>query len=636
VIELLYVVALFGGATGLGQSVLHRVRLAAEERVEEMVFGAAVGLGLLVLVMMALGLLGWLDVWTLRGAAVAVCAIGLRSLWLRGGLSTSPLRGTGKALRSPYLWFGVVALLASLLNLVRALAPPHGATDPLAYQLALPKLYLAEGELGFHPTITGSLYPSNLGLLYVLGLALRNGVVAQVMHACFVALVCFGVYGIGKGLADRKAGVMAASIFSFMPVVVVFGPQGYVDVGLCFFQGIAFWALWNWRREQTRRHLVLAALLAGLAAGVKHQGLTTVLLGAAFIFGHLLWNSRSWKRAVSDACLFVALALALVLPWYIRAYVLAGNPVWPLANSVFHGLPFGSGPVVASGATLGGAEARWWNHIVPTWQWFKVYANSMNPWKWTFEPQGWQKAIGVYFVALLPGACLLWRQPAVRWLVAGCGVYYVVLVRVLHMNPRYGLVMFALASLLCALVVRHFSVHPWRPVRVILWGALLCTAALNMAWLYALARPLLPVVMGQESRDVYLARHEGNYRLFRRIDEVVPVDGRVLLQGIVKGYYCERSYLWDHPYQAILRYRDYSSPADLADRLRELGVTHIARMINIPSGRQKLGYPQYFADPFHEAFRRDYLDLVYRDESYALFAIRHPRKPEGSAEERTP
>jgi hypothetical protein len=341
VIELLYVVALFGGATGLGQSVLHRVRLAAEERVEEMVFGAAVGLGLLVLVMMALGLLGWLDVWTLRGAAVAVCAIGLRSLWLRGGLSTSPLRGTGKALRSPYLWFGVVALLASLLNLVRALAPPHGATDPLAYQLALPKLYLAEGELGFHPTITGSLYPSNLGLLYVLGLALRNGVVAQVMHACFVALVCFGVYGIGKGLADRKAGVMAASIFSFMPVVVVFGPQGYVDVGLCFFQGIAFWALWNWRREQTRRHLVLAALLAGLAAGVKHQGLTTVLLGAAFIFGHLLWNSRSWKRAVSDACLFVALALALVLPWYIRAYVLAGNPVWPLANSVFHGLPFG-------------------------------------------------------------------------------------------------------------------------------------------------------------------------------------------------------------------------------------------------------------------------------------------------------
>jgi hypothetical protein len=45
-------------------------------------------------------------------------------------------------------------------------------------------------------------------------------------------------------------------------------------------------------------------------------------------------------------------------------------------------------------------------------------------------------------------------------------------------------------------------------------------------------------------------------------------------------------------------------------------------MIQIPPGRLEF-YPQYFTDQLHEAFRRKYLRLVYRDESYVAFEINY-------------
>jgi len=120
-----------------------------------------------------------------------------------------------------------------------------------------------------------------------------------------------------------------------------------------------------------------------------------------------------------------------------------------------------------------------------------------------------------------------------------------------------------------------------------------------------------------------LAEREGNYRVFQAVNKQLPADSKVLLQGIVKGYYCDKPYLWDHPYQRVINYTDYESPDALVARMGELDISHVVRMITVPPGRVQLGYPQYFADEFHEAFRKKYLQLLYRDESYVLFAVKY-------------
>ena len=50
-----------------------------------------------------------------------------------------------------------------LLNMLRALLPAHGAVDPLAYYLALPKLYFFKHRISFEHTLTGMLYLLAIG-----------------------------------------------------------------------------------------------------------------------------------------------------------------------------------------------------------------------------------------------------------------------------------------------------------------------------------------------------------------------------------------------------------------------------------------------------------------------------------------
>ena len=74
----------------------------------------------------------------------------------------------------------------------------------------------------------------------------------------------------------------------------------------------------------------------------------------------------------------------------------------------------------------------------------------------------------------------------------------------------------------------------------------------------------------------------------------------------------------------MINYRKYNTPSSLIERMRDLDISHIVRMIDMPGIRMALGYPQYFADPFHEKFRKKYLKLIYKDELYVLFEVVYP------------
>ena len=188
------------------------------------------------------------------------------------------------------------------------------------------------------------------------------------------------------------------------------------------------------------------------------------------------------------------------------------------------------------------------------------------------------------------------------------------------MNPRYGLVLFAFLSILCGYVIERLLRCRVKVIPMMFKVAFVATTFLNISWAYALAKPVLPVSTGVESREQFLTKAVTNYRVFRYANNQLPPSARILLQGIVRGYYCDREYLWDHPFQATINYEDFSKPDELLERMGQLGVTHVVRMIHIPSFRQKF-FPQYFADPFHEEFRKRHLKALYNDEAYVLFKV---------------
>ncbi|MCC7264382.1 MAG: glycosyltransferase family 39 protein [Candidatus Latescibacteria bacterium] len=619
-VELIYICLLGVVAVGFGRRVLRWLGISNYWLAEELAFSFGLGLGALALGVLVLGLTHLLYEGSLYLLVLACGVAGSRELLGVGGRLKSRVQYGYWQPRSYYFWIPVLALAGFSFNLLRALTPAWGAVDPLAYHLALPALYLKKHYLSFEPTITGTMYPDNIGMLYTLAIGLRGAVLAQLVHLAMAVGTALALIGFCRRFFDLRVGLWAAVIFSSLPVVVFFAPLGYIDVGVCLFQFLGCWALFNWLEERDRKMLLLAAVFIGLSLGAKHTAIPLAVLGLAIVV------VAEWRRASPAAEIlrrsawWVGVVLLLAGPWYLRALVVAGNPVWPIANSVFAGFPYYS-VYNAGGGGGAGAASAW----LPSWERLQeqLFVSATSLWKWSMAPGDLQKAIGGYLIVLLPGLLLYARSRRVLLLTAFCAVNYLVLVLYIGGVPRYNLYLFALLSVLAGYVAErlvHGAVGRWRWVFQAVFAL---TLVCNLAWGYYEAHEAVEYHLSGKSDEQFLAEHEGNYRVFQAVNRQLPEDAVVLLQGLVQGYYCDRPYLWDHPYQRVINYHDYATPEALYARMKALGISHVVRLINVPGIRINLGYPQYFADPFHEAFRRQYLKLLYRDESYALFELSH-------------
>jgi 4-amino-4-deoxy-L-arabinose transferase-like glycosyltransferase len=618
-VELVYILLIATIAAGVGLTLLRKVGPTCDSRAEELVFSIGLGLGMMALGVLALGLVHLLYGEVFYGLLALGALAGRKELVGLVGRLQGRLRSSRLDWRSFHFWLIAVICTGLVFNLIRALMPANGAVDPLAYHLALPKLYLLRHHISFERTLTGALYPDNVGMLYLLAIGLRDASLAQVVHWFMGATTVLAIWCFCRGYFNARVGVWAAAIYSFTPVFVFFAPLAYIDIGVGLFQFLGIWALVKWLRDGERNALVLTAIFMGLAMGAKHTSILLAVVVAFVVVGRELFKGGGFRSAALLLALYSAIAVGLTMPWYARALWEAGNPVWPVANELFGGLAYkGSYSVSAAAADSTGVSM---NRIKDL-----LYWSVASLWEWAWNEQlGWQRATGIYYVALLPGLLAYGRLAKVRWLALAALVYYFLAVFYVDGNPRYNLALFALLSVLAGYVAEKFSRQSFRPLAWVFNGIFIATAVANIAWGYLMSSQAINYVFSHQNSDQFLLNNEGNYQAFCFVDKHLPPESKVLLQGIVKGYYCQRPYMWDHPYQMLLQYRDYKTPEELLARFSQLGITHIVRMIYIPPGRtQGVGYPQYFADAQHEAFRKRYLKLLYRDQAYVVFEVIYP------------
>src|SRR5205823_7886923 len=91
------------------------------------------------------------------------------------------------------------------------------------------------------------------------------------------------------------------------------------------------------RPSDARRWLLFAGVFAGLALGTRHQALSAVPLLAAVVLVDG-WRRRGARAALADAGVLGGAAALVAAPWYLKNWLLLGNPVWPL---FFGGRGFG-------------------------------------------------------------------------------------------------------------------------------------------------------------------------------------------------------------------------------------------------------------------------------------------------------
>ncbi|PLC55487.1 hypothetical protein CR155_00030 [Pollutimonas nitritireducens] len=289
----------------------------------------AISIGCLgnIAVLFALGMAGWFSFPAIMGLSLAML------------LAALPL--TTKQIRELQIFSGVprgqvmldaLILLTLLFTVLIVAFHPPGHWDDTMYHLPLARDTLRHQGIVLNEYLRFPLFPQNINLLLALGLMLRGDVMAQ-------AFASIPLFVMGLGLMGAARWIMGSPLAGAIATVVLFtlGPiksplgYAYIDNGLAMFCWAAMLALALWASKGKERRsynwLIVAGLLAGGAAGSKYfGGVFAVLLGS-----YLLIVRRDWKASAA----YGAAVLAAGSWWYIRSFVVSGDPLHPAGGEVF-------------------------------------------------------------------------------------------------------------------------------------------------------------------------------------------------------------------------------------------------------------------------------------------------------------
>jgi hypothetical protein len=561
------------------------------------------GLGSRALDWGARGLLGsgaWSTIWFFLGLAnlyrtpmaVAVVAAGL-ALAVWGLRHAEPaLSAEGQRPRAATTLIVLVLGLA----LVAALAPPT-ANDALLYHLALPKIYLRSGGLIEVPYNMAGYFPLGVEMQAVWAMLLgRLGgprmteAAAGATLFAFVPLVVVISYGWARERQiDRCWSTLAALLVAAIPSVYFVAAGQGVDVAVAGYSSLAIFAAGRWWTTLESRWLRLMAAAVGSALSAKLTAaallaplmVTVLLRGLTVIKGGSSQDGRpsGGVTVVMGLCGIVA-GILLASPWYIRTWIWTGSPLFPFFSTLWPGhapgWDAGRSQLLDSLLQIYGRTSSVLDYLLSP-----LYVSILA------QPELPRDYEGVLGAAFLVGA------PMVVWAFRR---------RCLDLELRIasliGLAMFAL-WLMGSQVVRYLlpampalavaiaasgaaGAAKWGPgagrlLRGLLLGATAANALVVVAWFTEL-RPL-PVVLGGESRERFLARRLDYYPYYEIINRSLPLESRIWLISTQRDtYHLERPYFADYLFGAYTLtqwVRETEDPAELQARAHALGITHI-------------------------------------------------------------
>jgi hypothetical protein len=330
------------------------------------------------------------------------------------------------------------------------------------------------------------------------------------------------------------------------------------DVGLAAFTTLALVA---WRRalgDEGQRWFIVAGLMLGAACGIKY---TALLFAAAM---GAMWAWSAWRASgqrlplLRGAATAAIVAASIAGPWYARAAWHRGNPVYPffsqhLGQSARESLP--------ERKTPHGWDAR---------------SLASVPWQLTMHPErfgGRGHQLGLLFLLALPGLAFARRLRGLGSVLAVAAVYFLLWYQ-LRQNVRFLLPIVPLLAV--GVVWVWMELRRWPAAPRYLAGTIYAGAAILGALIPAKhSLRDVPVAVGLQSREAYLARHEPSYEAARRANEVLQHGDRILSQDY-RTFYFAADTVRETVFRRQTRYdQAIDQPADLDRVLREAGFTHL-------------------------------------------------------------
>lgn len=231
---------------------------------------------------------------------------------------------------SPSLLF---ASLVVVLLVIGGLARPVGEidADEISYHLLGPPIWLREQRIA--PVMEESLtaFPASIEVLYGLSSVISNDSAPGALGALFFGVFLLQVRGLARRLGGGAlGGGLAAAFVAGMPAVTSTVDNCFVDVPYATFVLAA--ARLAFEGSQPRQ-AILAGIFAGFAAGTKYFGLPSTMLIAVLI---AVFQTERTALRLRNAIAFTLAAGIAGGAWYVRNWLVLGNPIYPPPPVTWH------------------------------------------------------------------------------------------------------------------------------------------------------------------------------------------------------------------------------------------------------------------------------------------------------------
>ncbi len=553
----LYALAFFGS----GRVILSRIRFRSMP--EEFVFSSAVGIVLFsvfAMIMCALKLV-YKAYFIFFAVVMLLAGAGRIRSFLRAAADVSR-RNKRKLLRpgvSNILLCFILVLAAA--NLMLADTPPI-EWDSIRYHLADPKVYVQNHGFVNLPSEWHSNMPFFTEMIYLTGLLMQGAELAKLFACLMGLLLVLMIYSFASQRFSREVSMALAAIFISIPIISQFMSTAKNDIPLAFFAFLAVASYIFWAESSDKRWLLVSSVMAGAAAAIKTTGIAVSLIICLLIF----WNfilKKEYVSAFLRPSIYFVVSFVFLAPWLIKSLIYTGNPVWPLAYSVFGG--------------------QYWNPgLAEILKYLGEYGYGTSlldfvllPFRITFYPNAFATIMGIspVFLMFIPLVFMYKRDKFINILLWSS---FLLLVFWFVTSQQLRFIIPVLPLALIAIGKPITELDKARMTRTVAAAAIMMILMVNSALFCAVNMKKAPMAVGLEDKDKYISSYVAEYdaAMFANLN---LQGSRILLAGYSRHYYFDVDYVIGDP--RTQGYIDYDlledDPEKLFLLLKKDSITHI-------------------------------------------------------------
>ena len=236
-----------------------------------------------------------------------------------------------------------IIYLVFLLISIPAILPPT-LWDSISYHLAYAVDWANAGRIYVDEFLRFPYYANNFVLIYALMFVVKAGYLCHFTTWLCGLLSCLGIYTLIEEEAtnqssqwfrfiDNAKNTILPLTLALSPLFLMFVDVGYVDVPIGLFILVPVLCTYLILKGNTANYDIDLIFTSAFCVGMKISLFLCLPLFVCSLFLVLRWQRKRRSRVLVLSVLLILLSA----PWYLRNFVLAGDPITPVLNLKFRG-----------------------------------------------------------------------------------------------------------------------------------------------------------------------------------------------------------------------------------------------------------------------------------------------------------